>query len=284
MREAIVRLALLYKNDAAAAAFLDKAAKEEPFVTIRRLIFGARAKEPRSDTVWTIPAFEQMMIDGKTFGAEEFCQSLASDPVFCAIAGDLFFSVYTNNALSNIVIVHNGEVCSLENAPIILKENARVGVLHPLELPASHEYLRRLSVTQPFPQAGRPVFIPGELETASNVVRRLEGTVISAGKLKKNLGDCGFRLLYGAKDNAFTRAAVFMNDCACVLEFSPTGFSAKGQVIILGNARFYHAADFIKVSGKLYIEGVPPIRTSDIPPRMFSEFLYTLYKAGNVGL
>jgi len=85
MREAVVRLALLYKNDKKAAEFLKKAAETEPLTAIRRLITGSRAIKLEPE-VWTVRGFEQMMIDGGTFGADEFCQKLASDPVLYVIA------------------------------------------------------------------------------------------------------------------------------------------------------------------------------------------------------
>jgi len=284
MREAVVRLALLYKNDAKASVFLKNAAAFEPLSTIRRLIIGSYVSKAGTGAVWTIGDFEKMMVGGNTFSAPEFQKKLDTDPVFSAIASDLFFSVYVSNGLNNIVIVHNGVVCDLENVPVTLPDSSVVGVLHPLELPERFSYLRRLSMVQPFPQVCRPIFVPTQYELTSNVVSRLGGTVISAGAFKKNLKKAGGKLLYGSLDNAFDRVSVFMGDAACVLEFSPVDFSDPKQTVILGNARFYFAGDFISVHGKYYIEGVPPARTRDISPRMFSEFLYTLYRVGNVKL
>jgi len=284
-REAIVRLALLYKNDAGAAAFLESVKKTEPLGSIRRLIAGKAVGAAKSaPVVWSVGEFEQMMINGGRFTVQEFRDKLDSDPVFYAIALELFFSVYTQDKLAGIVIVHGGKICDLENNETVLPEHSAVGVLHPLELPNQYEFLKRMSIAQPFCQILRPLFIPNAYETSSNVIFRMGGTVISAGVFRKNLKKFGFKLLYGLRDGAFDRAAVFMGDYACVQEFTPTDFSLKSQIVTLGEARFYHANDFISVHGKLYIEGVPTIRTRDLNPRMFSEFVYTLYQAGNVSL
>ena len=283
MREAIVRLALLYKNDLKAAEFLASVKNTEPVAHIRKLITSGENHASKGMGNADAAAYlEQMMIDSKRITPSEFYFKLEYDCEFAKSASSLFFSVYSFGRLIDIVIVHNGTVCNLENAETVIAENAEVGVLHPLELPTSDAYLKRLNIEQPFVQIRRPVFIPSDYEAASNVVSRLKGTVISAGEFRKNLKTFDFRLLHGSKEGVFDRAVAFLGDCACVLEFSPTDFADKKNIVMLGETKFYSAKDFISVRGNLYIEGVPSKRVSDIDPKRFSELLYVLYRAGNV--
>lgn len=287
-REAAVRLLLLYKNDADASRFLREVASADTSVAIRRLLHNdaegkqAKKKEPDAESAITgkssTERFYDEMISGKTRTPAEFA-ALLNEPDNEAIASNLFFSVYKNGRLHDIVIVDKGAILNLQNEPTSVPDDCAIGVLHPIELGSKYEYLQRLQLYQPFKQVRRNVYVPDESDKAGNSCERIRGTVVSAGDLKSNMRLHGFKALNRDRDGIVTQIGLRRGDMLCVLDISPTDFRTTEQrLVTAGSVRFYAYADIIKLNGGLYVEGVPVLPIARMDGRTFSEFVYAVYE------
>ncbi|MCL2375696.1 MAG: DUF4132 domain-containing protein [Firmicutes bacterium] len=308
LREAMVRLALLYKNESSCKEFLQKVAIGETNARIRDLIDVTKARRGKEDKkggeeneaginldtkvskpktknessdAQIIEEMQYNMIHSIKMITPQFHHRL-QDSSFALVASSLFFSVYREGSLVDVIVVEDGQTNNLNNQPIEISKECLIGVLHPSQLPKSLSYLTSSSVKQPFSQIRRPFFVSKGHEVATNKIERFNGTLVLQD-FKALLKNNGFRLLFEEDTTVVSRAVLNLGQEACVVEFTPSDFSQKVHSVSIGSAKFYGVQDFIVVLGKWYLKGVPSKKISDISPVYFSEFLYALYKiAGKV--
>ena len=285
-REAIVRLALLYKTESECESFLEIVKNQDPSAHIRRLIISHSDRDiqkPQKAPQTPLEEFECYLTDGTTIAVGEFLSRLNSDEAFNKLASELFFSIYEKEVLVDIVVVEDGCVCDLDNCSVELKPSCRVGVLHPIEIPTKYSYLKSLNIApQPFFQIKRPSYFATDFEKMSNEIRRVCGTVVNAELFRKHLKEHNFRLVFGLAKGLYEYAAFFLGEYSMVLEFTPTDFSNPEQTLTLKQAKIYRGSDFVPVRGNLYIEGARTVRIDGVPSRQLSECIYALLKVGNL--
>ncbi|MCL2847691.1 MAG: DUF4132 domain-containing protein [Firmicutes bacterium] len=285
-REAIVRLALLYKTETECEKFLERVQDTDPNAFIRGLINSHNDRDkakPQKPPQTALEELECCLTDGKTLVCSEFLERIKIDVEFNKLANDLFFSVYENDALVDIIVVEGETVCNLDNCPIELSESCSIGVLHPIEIPTKCSYLKNLNLNeQPILQIRRPSYFATDLEKVSNEIKRVSGTVVNACLFKQHLKEHNFKLVFGEVSGLYEYASYFLGEYSIVLEFTPTDFSIEDQTLTLKSAKIYKGSDFVPVRGNLYIRGARVVRIETVPPRQLSECIYSLLKAGNL--
>lgn len=282
-RMAAVRLLLLFKNDPEVAQFLYNIADTEKAESVRKLlVLGVKpgpgiAENPTRAQVSKY--FYEMMVRGVVVSAERFLTELIVPP--CAeIADSLFFSVYKNGVFDSIVIVDNGRVLDLENSPVSLDADCEIKVLHPVELTAKTDYLKRLNIVQPFEQVKRKVYVPSSLDKCSNCCSSIAGTIVKFGDFKTGMRKLGFRVLNRDRDGVCRQVGLNRNGILCVLDIAPVEFAVANfeDPLLAYSVRFYAEKDVIRLGGQLFVEGVTPIDVARVDARVYSEFMYSVYE------
>lgn len=280
-REAVVRVLLLYKNDARVSLFLDNVYELDKSVTVRRLFEKDRSAIERAAPLPGAKelqkTFYEAMVSGKSVSAAEFKRKL-SDKDYAAVAGELFFSVYQGGTMTDIVIVDNGKILDLDNRPKELDGNLCVKVFHPVELTSKYAYLRQLNIEQPFEQIHRSVYVPTDEEKQYNTCRRLKGTIMRAAEFKKAVREGGFKVLNKNIDEETSQAGKVRGGILCVLDYLPVNLNQPGRTVTAGEIRFYDYKDVVKLNGQMYTDGVPLYPIARLPERMFSEFIHNIYE------
>lgn len=234
-----------------------------------------------SDLESKILEFENMMIYGATMEMQEFKEIIEIDPLSLVVASTLFFTVYKDGHMHEVVVVDEGVINDIDNEKFEVFEGAMIGVLHRIEIPKSYKFIKELNVKQPFNQIRRREFYPSSYEFNSNIIERLNGVTFLAGKLKGNFKKYGFKILNRDEDGYTSMAGVVIGSIICVLSFTKTDFKNKNEMINLLNAKFFDTKDVIKLRGQTYINNVPLISISQIKEKQFSEFMHLLFKVGN---
>ena len=274
-KESLVRLLLIYKNDARASRFLDRLYKTETSKTVRKLLERDRmAKGGKAGSRSYKERFFAMMLSGERMPFDAFLKAIRTEDGG-RVASTLFFTQYRQEGV-RIVIVDQGHVLDLENRPLAI-DDGEFGVLHPADLSARYEFLKQLNIQQSFEQIRRDVYTPSAEEKAYRVCKRFNGTVITQGALRSGIRKYGFRLMNHTRSGVYTQIGLLREDVLCVTEFAATDFKQPEKAVSIGDVRFYRYSDVIKLAGSWYVEGVRPCEIELLPPRLFSEFLYGIY-------
>ncbi|MDE6397774.1 MAG: DUF4132 domain-containing protein, partial [Clostridiales bacterium] len=276
-----VRLLTLFRNDADVMQFLREMMQAEKAKKVLAIVQGQntqktlRVKNP--DRKEIVEYFQSAMIYGVAATRERFLNELIKPP-YTEVAESLFYGVYINDLLQNIVIVDRGRVLDIENRDVTLPQECTVKVLHPVELTSKTEFLKRLNITQPFAQIKRRVFVPSADDIQRGGCFGISGTVISLNDFVANMRKCGFRALSRDEDNMCSRVGLARGEILCVLRIAPVDLSAKANVSVQAQCvHFYAEKDVVRLGGKRYVEGVAPSNPSVLDPRAFSEFMYSVY-------
>jgi len=280
-REAIVRLALLYKNEQKVIDFLSVVASTDPNKLIRELASIDSQSTKHKVFSSAVDELEFYIKTGKSYLAVDFKQRLENDVEFKTLAQSLFFCVFNANILQDVVVVQNEKVCNLDNNAVLVLDSYTIKVLHPIEIPPSYGYIKTLKIPkQPIVQIDRPCFIADNNELRTNMLNRLPDTILSVENFERAVKKYGFRFLYGKNDTSLEFVASFLAGFACVLNFSTQGLYSDNQIVTLKSAKFYKDSDLVKIKGRQYLEGATPIAISSVPPRIFSELVYAILKLG----
>lgn len=275
------RLLLSFRNDPDVRAYLREIAAHERSKKIADMLLFERAPKHAKQTTAKNEEevrrfFCDAMVLGTPFSAARFTGELIKPP-YTAVAESLFYGVYRNDVLQNIIIVDRGRILDIENRDAVLPEDCTVKVLHPVELTRKTEFLKRLNITQPFEQIKRKVYAPGEEDTLRGACFGVAGTVTPLADFVNNMRTYGFRALTSDGGDC-CRVALSRGGVLCVLDISPVDLSAKGEKTVQAKCvRFYAEKDVVRLGGKQYIEGVTPCNPAQIEARAFSEFMYAVY-------
>lgn len=281
VRVAIVRLLLLYKNDYNISIFLANLKSSEKSKIIKRILdkdggIAESAKNTETDGVSREEYFTNLIITGEELSLNQFNKLLTNeyDEKF---VNSLFFSVYSEAAMTGIVIVDNGKVLDLDNNPKSLPDNAIIKVLHPVELSGKYQYLKQLKIAQPLLQIHRPVYFPQELEIKSNCFSRQAGSVIGVGEFKERLKQTGFKILSRDNNNDARNAGKQFGEVFCVVDFGASNLKNDKGIINFGVVRFYRYNEIIKLKKQMYVEGARVMAVSELEQRVYSESIYSVY-------
>lgn len=295
VREAVVRLLLICKHSVGAAEMISFIAENDKSKVISELIdkdavthkktvkSGKKTEKTneigvKSDLLGEEKRFFDDMITGKSYTQKEFLKLIAN-PKAEAVASGLLFSVHVpSGGISEVVTVENGKVCNLDNVPTDISPDKFVKVLHMAELPSRYEFLRRLNAAQPFEQLKRKVYVPSEKELAENRSIRLSGTIIRSKTLRRNMTQEGFRITGKDEDGKSSYVGISLGDYIAVIEFTRVDLSGDDVVVPMKDIKFYRYKDAVKLRGSFYFENVPYCEIASVPPRVFSEGMYAIFR------
>lgn len=226
--------------------------------------------------------FIENMVMGESITLCEFLDTVLNDPINSLIASSLFFSIYKNENLLEIVVVDKCKILDLDNNEIEFLDTdlelKTIRVLHPIEISSKYSFIKQLNITQPIEQIARKVFYLKDDEKKSNCVERFKGSVIPARDFISNMRNNKFKILNKDIDGVFSSVGILRKDIMCVLEFSKVTQDSTDLTrnVTVGDVKFYNYADLIKLNSQIYTDGVPLVSLSQIEKRDFSEFLYSI--------
>ncbi len=263
-RAAIARLLLLYKNDITVKRFIEENVAADKSKTVRDLL---PSKKKMSVKLAPSDFFEQAMINGELFEYGELCEIL-KNAEFAAVADRIFFFVQREDGIS-VAVYNDGAFLDMTDKPIELSKTDRIGVLHPVDVPADCDILS-FSIVQPFKQLARRTFAP----PAGRVRSPLCGALTERADFDARLKACGFVLCGKRSASEPDVALKFVGDYAVgvVCEFS----SALDSVAC-GGVHYYRREDVVKLNRTYYASPSADIYASGVPKREFSELTLAAY-------
>jgi len=154
---------------------------------------------------------EQAMVTGRRWTVEEFETLLVRHPLMTHLARKLLWGSYDENGilLSTFRVTDERDFADSEENEVSLRDAARVGVIHPLNLTDSQraawgEVLSDYEIVPPFPQLGRPVHSLEPGEAKSNNLIRFKGMKLVAPTLVFGLEKLGWIRGVGLDGGCFT--------------------------------------------------------------------------------
>lgn len=277
-RKEAVKLLQLFKNDPTISRYIDEVGVTETGFSVAKTLEGDVAPPVKKRNFSDLNFFYDAMVVGTPLSLDEF-NELIDDAFNSEIAESLIFSVYIGGNLSSMVVVDNGEILDLNNSPIKLNPDSIIKVMHPVELSGKFAYLKQLQIVQPIEQLKRQVFLPSENDKVYNCCERLSGTIAAAPLLKNNIKTYGFKILNKDNDGICHQVGLEREGILCVLNFSPLDLTNPiNKLVTAAEVKFYSYDDVIKLSSQIFVDGVTVYPIAKIEPRLFSEFLNSLYE------
>lgn len=122
---------------------------------------------------------------------QTFLANIVKRPLLSCVASEFFWGEYRGEKLISVFYIENGGMYDLNKNPYTLGSDSFIALIHPVDLEGQFEFLKRLSVTQPFDQLRREAFtIPASVPF---IITRFHGTVIHSETLQKNLKRFGWK-------------------------------------------------------------------------------------------
>lgn len=263
---------------------LNITASVKPSTPQEKKYLNARISSVTKDIEIKSDELKKMMVSSLRFTYSEFNERILKNDFTSLLASTLFFGVYKNGVLYDIIIIHNNKLNDLQNNDYTLPEDATIGVLHAIEIPSTHAHLKNLGVVQAFDQVNRKCYEPTEYEKSSNCIERINGTIISVKDFLANIRKYGYKILSRDRENVASNIGVVIEDTIMVLNFNGIDLTYKGTTITLLSARFYDLKNLVKVRGQIYLDNIISKSINTLSATTFSEFLYLLHKVGNIGV
>lgn len=280
-RVSAVRLLLPLKNDVVVGELLREIERKEKAARVLRLLHTAEKEKGDCGDLTEEQATDYLykaMVEGRAFSRDFFLKTLLFPP-FTA-SERLFFSVYSGKMLTDIVMVDGGRVLNLQNEPIELTEDCTVRVLHPVELNAQTAYLKRLNIEQPFEQIRRRVFLPSDAARRANACMSVAGRLVTVRDFNKNRRKTGFKILSRDRDGMYSQVGLSREGILCAVSLAPvdTSVAPLDSFVQAQAVWFYDEKKVIRFGGKRFTDGIPALSVSEIPLRVFSEFMFAVYE------
>jgi Domain of unknown function (DUF4132) len=143
--------------------------------------FAALKKDVIAIAQRQIRRFEDAMVSGRRFSAQDFARYVVRHPVLMHLGRGIVWEA----ADQTFRVAEDGTYADVEDESLILTSDAAVRVAHPARSPLApwSAVLADYELIQPFEQVSRATFDPTAAERANNLVRRAEGTMIPARKI-----------------------------------------------------------------------------------------------------
>ncbi|MBR6874317.1 MAG: DUF4132 domain-containing protein [Ruminococcus sp.] len=236
---------------------------------------------------------EYVLMCDRKWTSESWEKLFVKNAVMHCFAVGLIWGVYEDGALKDTFrYLDDGSFTTADEDEYTLPENARIGLVHPLELTkeqlsAWKEQLSDYEITQPFDQLGRKVFLRDDKELAENSCARFEyaelnslsliGKMTKLGWYKGQAEDAGcFFYFYREDISSRSTAAdgkVTVTGSGAMLVHSGAPIQAydfEGEEVTLGKLVFFKAGKVPDYYDKKQ-EGW--LKLSEVSPRYFSEII-----------
>lgn len=229
---------------------------------------------------------EQALSVGRTWTGAAWRALFVEKPVMRQFAVGLVWGVYEGDALTaTFRYLEDGSLNTADEEEYTLPDEARVGLVHPVELDAEalgawKQQLEDYEIAQPIPQLARPVArldpeLAAEtaLETFGGRVLNglsLSGKLLSQGWFRGSVQDGGVFSDYYREDGPI----------GAQLNFSGAGIGGEDCEVTVYDVQFYKAGTVKRGS---YVYDAPKddrlVPLGQVPPRLYSEIVYQLQKA-----
>lgn len=249
LREAVVRLFLLYRDDPGVEKFLTEVISKDKSKAVRELV---SAKATPLD-------FEYMMKTGGTVSHSVFEQAIREEP-YATQASQLFFTAFDNPAY--IFIIDKGKPHNLNNKPITVKPSLQIGVLHPIDLPQELNYLKAMEIEQPFKQINRPIYYIDEFDMFACGTDKFSGLTVSVAEFNRRVKE--FKLKSTGKSFVYE-----LGDFAAIIDYS-----IVNELVSCGEVKYCVSSSLIRLNKKIYTDNVISAVIKDMPKKVYSEFMY----------
>jgi predicted DNA-binding WGR domain protein len=218
-----------------------------------------------------IRRLEMAMCGRRRWDAHSFRTFLVEHPLLTHLARRLLWGVYDDQGRlqETFRVAQDRTLADVEEAPCQLAPQARVGLVHPLDMEAAllQRWTRLFAdhkLAQPFPQLGRSVYPPRPEEMEATHIDRAQGKLAPPARVLR-LESRGWRR-GGGEEGGFRTMERAIGAGTAVLVFEP-GISAadptRSQVQTLGPVHLYAGPPD---------EGAR-LRVGDLDPVLFSEIV-----------
>ncbi|MEM6531394.1 MAG: DUF4132 domain-containing protein [Myxococcota bacterium] len=163
----------------------DDTAKAEPAEARFKLL----KKNVRSLATLQVRRLQNAMVVGRQWSAADFQTYLVEHPLLVHLVRRVIWGVFDGNELvSSFRVTEDRTFANHEDDEFTLGEEARVGLAHPIDLPAEAaaawgELFTDYEILQPFPQLGRPVYHLTDEEKQARAITRHKDTTVEVGRV-----------------------------------------------------------------------------------------------------
>lgn len=147
-------------------------------------------QEAREVASTQIARLERAMIEGRRWPVDHFQDFFVDHPLMIHLGRRLLWGIFhpRGRLLGSFRIAEDRSLADAHEAPLSLAADARVGLLHPLQLEddaraAWRQLFEDYQLLQPFPQVGREVYTLQPGEAALRDLPRYQGRPTRTGKL-----------------------------------------------------------------------------------------------------
>ncbi|RZU76653.1 WGR domain-containing protein [Micromonospora kangleipakensis] len=151
--------------------------------------FAGLKKDVRTIAAEQIRRLEQAMVTQRRWTGGELRQLFVGHPLLWHLVRRLVWGRYDEQGalVGALRVAEDRTFANVDDDPVLLSDDAVVGVAHPLELGGSvaawGELFGDYEILQPFPQLGREVHTLTEEELTAHRLTRFEGITVHVGKL-----------------------------------------------------------------------------------------------------
>lgn len=220
--------------------------------------------------------------------AEDWKNLFVKNPLMHQFAIGLIWGVYEGGRLAqSFRYMEDGTFNTQEGQEYTLPEQARIGLVHPVELSDSEkaawkEQLADYEITQPVEQLDRPVYLMTEAEADSKYLERFGGCVLNALSLNGKVTALGWTR--GAVVDAGSFYTYYREDAGAglgvKLHFSGSFIGWNAEDVTVYEAGFYKAGEAAcRSCAKPREDVMKALYLKEVPPRYFSEIVLQLTKA-----
>ena len=213
--------------------------------------------------------FEESFLARRRWQSNIFTENILGNNFLKIIASTLFWGEYKENKLERIFVI-DGAPKNLAGESITLDGECRIGLVHPIELDKSAQFIKTITSRQAFNQMRRDIYFLKEFEIAHNCISRFKGSIVKKEIFLQNLAACGFA---PEKDNA--SAIKIINDYLIKIDYSQILIQGYASVSI-GEARLFSASNTPKFKGKFATDKSYALSMRILPEQLISDVIYDL--------
>ncbi|MFI6866791.1 DUF4132 domain-containing protein [Nocardia sp. NPDC050406] len=151
--------------------------------------FTALKKDVKSAAADQVRRFEQAMVRGRRWTAEEHRRLFVDHPLLWHLTRRLVWATFAadGSVTGSFRIAEDRSHADADDNPAAVADDAIVGIAHPLHLgetcAAWGEVFADYEILQPFPQLQREIYTCTEAERAASTLERWQDAIVPTGKL-----------------------------------------------------------------------------------------------------
>ncbi|MCL2752244.1 MAG: DUF4132 domain-containing protein, partial [Firmicutes bacterium] len=193
-----------------------------------------------------------------------------ANKLIARIMETLAFSEYRGNESVRIFTVKDGTAVDMRGARIDVRD-FEIMILHPVDTDNARGIANHFPI-QAFPQFDREVYRLNDQEYYQNAVIRFKGSLIDGALMAAEAQKLGWK----RETRADGRTCLIKISCGIIAEFLTS--PAKGDLVAMGEIRFYDCEKTPRTLKKYILSGANNIHVDALQPRYVSEIINEAYK------